>query len=86
VHGLIFILEVEVQFFILLHAAFLSHCPRYNSLRFCIAVTPTFSFSHISFVPWDMAGHAVYPIYHRLYVFDYKNGAVPRLPLPLGME
>jgi hypothetical protein len=67
----------------LLHAAFLSHCPRYNSCR--IAATHTFSFSHISFFPGEMAGHVVYPTYPHLYEFDYEYGAMPRLPLPLGM-
>jgi hypothetical protein len=42
--------------------------------------------SHIYFVPRDIAGHAVYPIYHPLHEFDYEYGGVPLLTLPLGKE
>jgi hypothetical protein len=83
VHGLLFILAVEVQFFFCFSLHCLLHCPRCNSRG--IAATFTFSFSHISFFLEERAGTAVYPTYHHFYEFDFKYRAVPRLPLPLGM-
>jgi hypothetical protein len=57
------LITVEVNFYFAACCIFLSHCPRYNSR---LVLTP-FSFFHISFFPEEMAGHAVYPTYPRLY-------------------